>query len=136
MLSSRRSAAGRQRECRDRSPPRQVGRWSLITAATAHHDSEGDPDTRSLRSLLRDDREGSVLRAARSRGMRISTSPYPTENRYTVRDVYSAPGRRMVDGKPGWLGESGKCWVSSASPERRAYGRPSLPGTPVRKLPL
>ncbi len=26
------------------------------------------------------------------------------------------PASRTVEGKPGWLGESGKCWVSSASP--------------------
>ncbi len=43
-----------------------------------------------------------------------------TPKRYTVRDTYSSPGRSTVDGKPGWLGESGKCWVSRQKPERRS----------------
>ena len=34
----------------------------------------------------------------------------------TVVVLYVSPGRRTVEGKSGWLGESGKCWVSSASP--------------------
>src|SRR5262249_23041417 len=32
-----------------------------------------------------------------------------TLNAKTVRDRYSLPGRNMVDGNCGWLGESGKC---------------------------
>ena len=34
----------------------------------------------------------------------------------TVFDWYRSPGRRIVDGKPGWLGESGKCCVSRQRP--------------------
>ena len=37
-------------------------------------------------------------------------------NRNTVVDVNSSPGRRMVPGKLGWLGESGKCCVSRQIP--------------------
>jgi len=29
-----------------------------------------------------------------------------------VVERYSWPGRRTVEGKAGWFGESGKCWVS------------------------
>ena len=34
----------------------------------------------------------------------------------TVFDWYRSPGRRIVDGKAGWLGESGKCCVSRQRP--------------------
>jgi hypothetical protein len=30
-----------------------------------------------------------------------------------VVEVKVFPGPRVVDGKAGWLGESGKCWVSN-----------------------
>ena len=36
-----------------------------------------------------------------------------TENRKTVVDSKGLPGRRTVEGKFGWLGESGKCCVST-----------------------
>lgn len=36
------------------------------------------------------------------------------ENECTVVDRYVCPGRSTVDGNDGWLGESGKCWVSRA----------------------
>ncbi len=34
------------------------------------------------------------------------------EKWYIVRVWYVSPGLNTVDGKSGWLGESGKCWVS------------------------
>ena len=34
----------------------------------------------------------------------------------TVFERYSRPGRRIVEGKSGWFGESGKCWVSRQKP--------------------
>jgi hypothetical protein len=43
---------------------------------------------------------------------------FATPNVKTVRDRYVWPGRRIVVGKFGWFGESGKCWVSSATAER------------------
>jgi len=36
----------------------------------------------------------------------------------TVLERYSWPGRRTVEGKRDWLGESGKCWVSRQNPYR------------------
>jgi hypothetical protein len=44
-----------------------------------------------------------------------------TPNANTVRERYSFPGRRMVDGKVGWFGESGKCCVSSTNPDLKPY---------------
>jgi hypothetical protein len=38
------------------------------------------------------------------------------ENRCTVTCWYSSSGRRTVEGKFGWFGESGKCWVSKQKP--------------------
>ena len=38
------------------------------------------------------------------------------ENRCTVISWYSSPGRSAVEGKFGWFGESGKCWVSRQKP--------------------
>src|SRR4029077_1467281 len=59
-----------------------------------------------------------------------------TPNRYMVRERYSSAGRRIVDGNAGWLGESGKCCVSMAKPERWAYARPPFPrSVPSKKLP-
>lgn len=43
------------------------------------------------------------------------TSAY-APNECTVVDRYVSPGRSTVDGNPGLFGESGKCWVSRASP--------------------
>jgi hypothetical protein len=39
-----------------------------------------------------------------------------TENANTVVELYGLPGFRVVVGKLGWLGELGKCWVSSVNP--------------------
>jgi len=33
-----------------------------------------------------------------------------------VRERYCSPGRKIVDGNAGLLGESGKCCVSTAKP--------------------
>jgi hypothetical protein len=41
-----------------------------------------------------------------------------TPNRNTVLDRNVSPGFRIVEGKAGWFGESGKCWVSRQKPER------------------
>jgi hypothetical protein len=41
------------------------------------------------------------------------------ENLKMVVWLYSWPGRSAVEGKLGWLGESGKCWVSRQKPLRR-----------------
>jgi hypothetical protein len=41
---------------------------------------------------------------------------FETPNLKTVVERYSWPGRRMVDGKFEWLGESGKCCVSRHNP--------------------
>ena len=47
-----------------------------------------------------------------------------------------SPGLTTVEGKFGWFGESGKCWVSSASPSPWRYWRPLVPySVPSRKLP-
>ncbi len=35
-----------------------------------------------------------------------------------VVDLYPSPGSSSVEGKLGWLGESGKCWVSKHTPVR------------------
>jgi len=48
------------------------------------------------------------------------------EKRNRVVERNSAPGSRRVEGNCGWLGLSGKCWVSSASPSRRCIGSPRL----------
>ena len=51
-------------------------------------------------------------------GRRLATSPQPPAashyplNRYTVVVLYVFPGSSTVDGKLGWLTESGKCCVS------------------------
>src|ERR1041385_5518493 len=37
------------------------------------------------------------------------------------------PGRPMVEGNAGWLGESGKCWVSRQNANRRGWTRAPLP---------
>jgi hypothetical protein len=39
-------------------------------------------------------------------------------NTNTVRELKGLPGFRIVDGKFGWFGESGKCCVSRQSPKR------------------
>jgi hypothetical protein len=41
--------------------------------------------------------------------------PYAV-NRYIVCVRYVSPGVKTVVGNAGWLGESGKCWVSRHSP--------------------
>ena len=46
---------------------------------------------------------------------------------YTVFDRYVSPGRRIVDGKFGWFGESGKCCVSRQKPLRARVAVPLLP---------
>ena len=54
----------------------------------------------------------------------------------TVSERYSCPGRRMVEGNPGWFGESGKCCVSRQKPDRWPYTCPPFPMiVPSRKLP-
>ncbi len=42
--------------------------------------------------------------------------PQRMPKRYSVVERNSSPGRRTVEGKWGWLGESGKCWVSRQNP--------------------
>ena len=62
---------------------------------------------------------------------------FSTENVNTVRDVYVFPGLKIVDGKLGWLGESGKCCVSRQKPNRRLYRWPPLPvSVPSKKFPV
>src|SRR5271157_1955706 len=59
------------------------------------------------------------------------------EKRYTVWLWNFCPGRRVVLGNEGLLGESGKCCVSRANPLRCAYTLPPLPlSVPSRKLPV
>lgn len=49
---------------------------------------------------------------------------YRTANPYTVLERNTSPGRRTVLGNAGRLGESGKCWVSSAMPSPGVKGSP------------
>jgi hypothetical protein len=51
--------------------------------------------------------------------------------------VRVAPAASVVDGKLGWLGEFGKCWVSKVYPAPCRYALPLMPvSVPFRKLPL
>ncbi len=54
----------------------------------------------------------------------------------TVSECTVSPGFSRVGGKPGWLGESGKCCVSRQKPKCFWYFTPVLPVyVPSRKLP-
>ena len=58
---------------------------------------------------------GLLLHAGRRRCQGAYRS---TENRKRDSVSYTSPGRRMVFGKAGWFGESGKCWGSRQKPLR------------------
>jgi hypothetical protein len=55
---------------------------------------------------------------AGGRGFKVSgfSMFYLVVNLYIVVVEYFSPGFRVVDGKSGLLGESGKCWVSRHNP--------------------
>ena len=47
---------------------------------------------------------------------------YSVVNRQVVTERNTSPGRSTVEGKSGWFGLFGKCWVSRHMPVRRACG--------------
>ncbi len=62
---------------------------------------------------------------------------YFAVNLCTVTDRKTRPGSRIVVGKFGWFGESGKCWVSRQKAACFWYAWPPLPTTePSRKFPV
>jgi len=93
----------------------------------------------SARMGLVDDSQYMVNEKGRD-SLRISAFSYVCycmSKAYTVSVWYTSPGLRIVEGKSGLLGESGKCCVSRQKPERLAYVLPFFPVTvPSRKLPL
>ncbi len=60
-----------------------------------------------------------TLRWPCASGKRAGPVDQRAENRKTVVDAKRSPGRSTTLGKPGWLGESGKCCVSRHRPARR-----------------
>ena len=94
-------------------------------------------DQWAIRAMLAYNRGGGDLgevgplqsRTGRCGGVDGSYAPEGRKSS-TVVLRQTAPGRRMVGGKPGWFGLSGRAWVSRHRPLRGPWGRPS------RKLPV
>ena len=73
----------------------------------------------------------------RPRNIGRTVIAYCTENLKIVVEWKCCPGFSSVEGKLGWFGESGKCWVSRQNPLRKLYTAPPLPlAVPSRKFPL